>query len=75
MDAYLSDPRLKALFAALWPYLGLPHTTPIRGLYLSGHWTSPEVACTVSLPPVWRPLERSRAMRCSQISSARHLLR
>lgn len=41
MDAYLSDPRLKALFAALWPYLGLPHTTPIRGLYLSGHWTQP----------------------------------
>ena len=24
MDAYLGDPRLKALFAALWPYLGLP---------------------------------------------------
>jgi prolycopene isomerase len=24
MDAYLGDSRLKALFAALWPYLGLP---------------------------------------------------
>ena len=24
MDAYLGDRRLKALFAALWPYLGLP---------------------------------------------------
>jgi phytoene dehydrogenase-like protein len=24
MDAHLRDPRLKALFAALWPYLGLP---------------------------------------------------
>ncbi len=24
MDAHLGDPRLKALFAALWPYLGLP---------------------------------------------------
>src|SRR6266545_426105 len=24
LDAHLDDPRLKALFAALWPYLGLP---------------------------------------------------
>ena len=24
MDAYLGDPQLKAVFAALWPYLGLP---------------------------------------------------
>ncbi len=24
MDVHLRDPRLKALFAALWPYLGLP---------------------------------------------------
>jgi phytoene desaturase len=24
LEAYLGDPRLKALFAALWPYLGLP---------------------------------------------------
>jgi prolycopene isomerase len=24
MDGYLTDPRLKAVFATLWPYLGLP---------------------------------------------------
>ncbi len=34
MDEYLTDPRLKAVFATLWPYLGLP---PSRLSFL--YWT------------------------------------